>query len=478
MPEDDNPSPEDFQEMQEMLRRLLSGDLSALGEEERQALAGLGIDASMLPQMMSQLQHAFTAPAGDSPSGIDWDAARTQALHLANKDSLAIAESSRAEFEQAFALGSLWLSEATTVSELPTPATPITRSQWVEATLPVWRELAEPVADSIAGALVSAMGDQVPEEMRGMVEQASVMLRRVGGSLFAAQLGSVIGRLSLEVVSGGDVGIPVMPDGQAVILPQNFADFGRDLEVSDDQLALYLATRELAHGRLFRHARWLRLHVISQVTEYARGLHIDMDAIEQVVSGFDPTEPERLRHALESGALIPARTPAQQAALTRLENLLATIEGWVETVTADATSRLPDAARIAEAVRRRRAVGGPAERAMASLVGLELRPRRLREAAAMWRSIGDAVGIAARDGLWDYPDLMPSAEDIDDPTALIARLQAQARGEQPERDAMDDALDALLSGRPFEGEGEGEAPVDDGDDTAESDEGPAGPTPV
>ena len=88
----------------------------------------------------------------------------------------------------------------------------------------------------------------------------------------------------------------------------------------------------------------------------------------------------------------------------------------------------------------------PAERALGSLVGLELRPRRMREAAAMWRAVTDAVGVAARDALWDYPDLMPTADDIDDPAALVARLEARARGEEPAPDEMDDALARLLAG--------------------------------
>ena len=123
---------------------------------------------------------------------------------------------------------------------------------------------------------------------------------------------------------------------------------------------------------------------------------------------------------------------------------MATIDGWVDVVTAQATSRLPDGARIAEAARRRRAVGGPAEDALGALVGLKLRPRRLREASAMWQAVTDAAGIAGRDALWDYPDLMPTSEDIDDPSALIARLQASARGEQPVADEFDEALARLL----------------------------------
>ncbi len=435
----DDDSPEE--EFAEMLRNLLGGGAEGLDPSRLEALSGLGVDPAMLQQMMQQMQAAFAAGAGD---GIDWSAAKTGALHLANKDGLGITSGDRQDFDQAFALATLWLSEATSISELAGAPHAITRGQWVESTLPVWQELAEPVADSIAGALTAAIAEQTPEEMQSMVAGAGTFMRRIGGSLFAAQLGAVIGRLSLEVVSGGDVGIPLLPEGEAVILPQNFADFTRDLDVDGDQLALYLATRELAHARLFRHARWLRLHVISQVTDFARGIHVDTSALEDLASRFDPSSPDELRSALESGVLLPQRTPEQDAALVRLENLLATIEGWVDVVTADATSRLPAAAKIAEAVRRRRAVGGPAEQAMGSLVGLELRPRRLREAAAMWRAVTDAVGSADRDSLWDYPDLMPGASDIDDPAALVARLQARARGEEPPRDAFDDALDALL----------------------------------
>lgn len=468
MTDDDTPDGFDPNDFQELLRSLLGGggagaDGLTLGPEQLEGLSRMGLDPAMLQQVMAQMQAAF-ANGGAGGDGIDWSAAKTQALHLSNKDGLGITAGDRTEFDQAFALATLWLSEATTISNLSGAPVAITRGQWVEQTLPVWQELAEPVADSIAGALTSAIDEQTPEEMKQLVAGAGAFMRRIGGSLFAAQLGGVIGRLSLEVVSGGDVGIPVMPDGVAAILPQNFADFGRDLDVTDDQLALYLATRELAHARLFRHARWLRLHVISQVTEFARGIHVDTSALEDLATRFDPSEPDELRSLIESGALLPQRTGAQDAALTRLENLLATIEGWVDVVTADATARLPEAAKIAEAVRRRRAVGGPAEQAMASLVGLELRPRRLREAAAMWRAVTDAVGTSARDSLWDYPDLMPGPGDIDDPQGLITRLKARAAGDAPPRDAMDDALDALLAEAAGDGPASPDEPAPDTDD--------------
>ena len=118
---------------------------------------------------------------------------------------------------------------------------------------------------------------------------------------------------------------------------------------------------------------------------------------------------------------------------------------------------------------------------MASLVGLELRPRRLREASAMWRAVTDAVGAAERDSLWDYPDLMPGPGDIDDPAGLIVRLRARAAGEAPPRDAMDDALDALLAEAAADEAGDGPATGNgpDGGDSADGgDTTPDDPRPV
>lgn len=440
---DNDPTPEDFQEF---LRRMMSGqgggDIDP--EQLREMLGGMeGIqfDPAMMQTIMSQLQGAF--------GGDPWENALRQALHIANRDGQGIGDGSRTSLVDSFALADLWLGEATTISELADAPKAMTRGEWVEATLPVWKEIADPVSTSIADALTSALDTQVPEEMRGLVQGAGKLMRGLGGSVFAAQFGQVLGNLSLEVVSGGDVGIPVLPAGTAAVIPQNLTAFGEGLEIPEDQIALYLATRELAYARLYRHARWLHLHVMSQITDFARGVTVDVDALEDVASRLDPNNPEELRAAIEGGALLPVQTEAQREALDRLENLVATIDGWVDVVTAQATSRLPESVRIAEAARRRRAVGGPAEDALGALVGLKLRPRRLREASAMWQAVADAVGISARDSLWDYPDLMPQASDIDDPSALIARLQATARGEQPVADEMDEALARLLDGEDF-----------------------------
>ncbi|TCU50895.1 zinc-dependent metalloprotease [Curtobacterium sp. PhB146] len=454
MPDEPQPGPDD--DFQEMLRKLLSGE-GQIDPSQLAGAAGLPNDPAFVANLMSQLQRAAQS-GGD---GIDFSATAERATAIAREGGHAVDPVALQAADQAFQVAALWLDEVTTVAELTATPSLYTREQWAKATVPVWTQIAEPVAFSIADALTEAIDQRAPEELKAMLGDVSKAMRGVGGALFAIQLGQVVGQLSKEVVSGGDVGVPLLDEQVAALLPQNVAEFAEGLDVSEDEVRIYLAVRELAHARLFRSARWLRLHIISSITDYARGIHIPFDRVEELAADIDPTNQEQLRDALASGALIPPRTPEQDAALARLETMLALVEGWVDTVTAAATVRLPKSGAIAEMVRRRRAAGGPAESAFATLVGLELRPRRLREAAAMWQRVTDELGAEQRDALWSHFDLVPTSDDVDAPDALVARLRNPAQTE--EDDAFDKALEDLLNdatgARPHEDES---GRIDDG----------------
>ena len=436
MSEDQRQDPED--EFREMLRKLLSGG-SDIDPAKLASAAGLPNDPAMVARLMSQLQSAMHSD-GD---GTNWGVALEQAKTLAGASAHPTTPAEQNSFQQSLTVAALWLSEATEISALTVTPRLMTRSEWVSATMPVWTQLAEPVALSISNALTQVLRQQAPEEMSQIIDGASKLMRNVGGTLFAMQLGQIVGQLSAEVVSGGDIGIPLLgssDDIQAVILPQNVSLYGEGLDIEPDQIQLYFAVRELAHARLFRHAKWLRLQLMTAIGEFAQGIRIDSDRLVELAQDFDPSNPEELRQAMVSGALIPPKTDAQSAALERLETMLALIEGWVDVVTLQATARLPKAGAIAETVRRRRASGGPAESAFSTLVGLDLRPRRLREAAAMWQELTDGLGSARRDELWSHPDLVPGSPDIDNPLALIQRLAGGEVG----LDDVDQAIRALL----------------------------------
>lgn len=409
---------------------------------------GLPFDPQMLGQLLGQVQRMLSG-SGEGP--VNWELARDVARQSAAEGGdPAVGAAQRRAVEEALRTAELWLDGATDLPASGTSASAWSRAEWVEQTLPAWRRLAEPVAARVADAMAEAMASQTPAELRPMIAAAGQMLRQVGGGIFGMQLGQAVGGLAREVVAASDVGLPLIEAGRTALLPANVSAFGAGLGVPEEEVLLFLALREAAHARLFAHVPWLRAHLMGAVDAYARGIAIDTERIEQAVREVDPTDPEALQQALSSGMFEPTRSPAQQAALDRLETALALVEGWVdEVVDAAARTTLPQAAALREAVRRRRAAGGPAEHTLASLVGLELRPRRLRDAAALWAVLAGARGQEGRDAVWAHPDLLPTAEDLDDPGGF-----AQRRGDAEAASAdVDAALDRLL----------GRGPADEGD---------------
>lgn len=427
-------SPED--ELRRLLEQML-GSGGSINADQLAGVAGLPADPAALTNMLHQLQHSLTNPSDE----FNWDTVRDAARTAATPNQ-EVDQSLRDEYSRAFTLAELWLTEVTgdTLNAASVVPTTITRYEWLQQSLSGWAELSEPVAQSVSDALMDMLTENVPDEFQFAVHQSGQMLRSVGRSMFAMQLGHVLGQLANEVLSGGDIGMPVIAPGKAALVPQNLDAWATELDNERQEVLVYFAVRELAYAQLFEHARWLRLHLVSSITEFARGITIDASRVEDIVRDMDVNSPEELKAVLQSGRLIPPRTPEQQVALERLETSLALIEGWVEVVTEAATTRLPNASALAEMVRRRRATGSPAEHAFGSLVGLEIRPRRLREAANMWRLVHERVGAAERDRLWEHRDAVPTSEDIDDPFALVERLAANDDG----KDELDSDLERLL----------------------------------
>jgi putative hydrolase len=274
------------------------------------------------------------------------------------------------------------------------------------------------------------------------------MLGKAVGAMLASQVGEGLGALAGEVLSASDVGLPLGEPGKAALVMENVKDFASGLDVSEEDVLLYLALREAAHQRLFARVPWLREHLLGAVAEYAQGIEVNtanlQSSLEEKMRGIDMTNPESMRELMEGGMFDMEQSPGQQAALEKLEVTLALVEGWVDEVVGQATAeRMPNATKLQEAVRRRRAAGGPAEDTFAALVGLELRPRRLRDASTLWGSLRTRQGAEARDGVWMDPALLPTAADLDDPLGF--REGASTPEEMSEED-FDAALQKMLDG--------------------------------
>jgi putative hydrolase len=370
-------------------------------------------DPQQVQRFLAQLQQLF-ATSGSGP--VNWDLARqVAASHLSSIGDPPVRSSDREELADALRLADLWLDPTSAFPSGVHTTVAWNRNEWIYHTLDVWKKLCDPVA----ARMVAAMNDLVPEEARGSLGPMQSMVAALGGALFGGQLGQALGSLAAEVLSAGDIGLPLGPAGTAALLPANITAYGDGLDIEPEQLRLYVALREAAHQRLFGHVPWLRGHVLAAVETYAAGIRVDREAVEEAMSKVDPADPESMRQLQVEGIFSPESSPAQAAALARLEAALALVEGWVcHVVDTAASGRLPDAVRLAEMFRRRRAAGGPAEQTFAALVGLELRPRRLREATALWQALTTYRGVDGRDAVWGHPDLLPTDEDFGDPDSF------------------------------------------------------------
>ena len=327
--------------------------------------------------------------------------------------------------QEAFDLANTWLDQATVF-----PATSInsgsawSRSDWLGATIPNWQKLLEPLADGMASALTNVLNES-PMAGAPQIAHITPLMRAFMGSLIASQLGQSLGEIATTITGANDVAIPLGVN-EARLIPMNIDDWGAGLNLRMDEVRIYLAVREAAAARLFSHTPWLFDYVRELITAYGRGIRIDIEAMQQqaeeaIANGqFDMQNPESISIAISAGLFKPEQTPAQEAALAKLEITFALIEGWIDHVTTKAIAdRLPSFHALAEMQRRNRATKSPMQRLFATLLGLEVSPRKMRECANFWFEIDALVGIEGRDKRFEDSALLPLPSDLADPAKFL-----------------------------------------------------------
>ncbi|MEY3650022.1 MAG: hypothetical protein RL370_725, partial [Actinomycetota bacterium] len=217
------------------------------------------------------------------------------------------------------------------------------------------------------------------------------------------------------------------------LVPQNIDEWGQDLNVPMDEVRIFHALRESAVARLFAHNPWLISYIRTAISDYGKGIRIDIDAIQRQAQEvfdnaseegkeFDPTNPESFSIALNEGIFTPEETPAQRAALTKLETVLALIDGWSEdVVTLAAGERLPNLVALQETLRRRRATSAPAQQLFATMFGLQVSPKLAREAATFWKAVREVKDLEGRDRIWS--GILPTSDDLLTPQSYLVSIE-------------------------------------------------------
>jgi putative hydrolase len=404
----------DPNELERLIREMMqSGKIDPAMLEK---VSGIMANPGLLQNLMSNFQTMFS---GNSDA-VNWDLALSQAVSIARASEGSVDAAIAQEVPNAFEIAKLWLSEETGFENFQQPKI-LTRSMWAQDAMPLFRQLSEPIAISMAKALNESLSESMPEELKSALGSASNFLGNAGATLFAMQLGQAAGGLAKQVLTGSEIGIPL--HDRPALVTQNLAELFKDLETPRNELLIYLALRELAGASLFAANPYLREQIIAQIRQFAAGLKVDTNSIQQLAEQLESGQ--EMQTVIELGSALVARTEDQEIALERIETTLALIEGWVDSVSLAAARRLPSAEALQELYRRRRSASGVGQKTFAVLLGLELTPRLVREAATAMSLVAEKFGAEVRDGLLAHPDQLPSIEEIRDPARLIARLESE-----------------------------------------------------
>ncbi len=423
------------------------GFLPGDGQPDFEALlkqfSEMGIDSQTLAGAKSFIENMQSNSTSANQNLINQSMLRQIAKKIiATKSDLPIGVSDQEQLAQSLAIANTWLD-----TEILFPASTLpsnsawSKGTWLDESLTGWQSLIEPLAIGMADALAQVVTnpttalpielagqiDQTPEQQEVMKQMVAKLLRGFMGTLIANQLGQGIGLLANSITSANDVAIPLLrPDCGSHLIPQNIQEWSDGLGIEKSEVNLYLALREVAASRLFAKNIWLHTYLRDAITTYGKGITIDVESItrqaeEAMSSGeIDINNPQSINIALNSGLFTPQQSPAQELALTKLEMALALIEGWIDHVISQvASDRIPSFNALIENSRRRRATNSPMQQLFASLLGIEISPRKMREASAFWGEVKNLRGADGRDKCWEDPAFLPMPKDLADAKAFL-----------------------------------------------------------
>jgi putative hydrolase len=337
-------------------------------------------------------------------------------------------------------IADIWLNEATDFPATSSSATrAISRLDWIDETLPGWQATMEPLATGLSTAISKLLDEAIASqgsEHEGSMAAAPVgaiagLLRSFIGTMIANQLGQAIGAIASTATGAHDVGMPILTPARSLLIPENIEKWGADSEIAKSEIYLFHALREGAIARLFEHNPWIVSYIRSAIVEYGAGIKIDLEAIQRQAeeamqdmgSAMDPNTGEQsFTFSLDSGIFTPEETPAQRAALEKLETVLALVDGWADDVaTLAAGDRIPSITALRELHRRKRATSAPTQQLFKTMLGLEVSPKLAREASAFWSRVREVKDVTARDQIWS--GILPSATELLAPDLFLASTQ-------------------------------------------------------
>ncbi|EIF00805.1 putative hydrolase/uncharacterized protein, coenzyme F420 biosynthesis associated [Saccharomonospora glauca K62] len=253
--------------------------------------------------------------------------------------------------------------------------------------------------------------------------QAGMLAPLVAGSA-GVQTGVVLAFLGTRVLGqydpfGGDD-----HSGRLLLVAPNVVTAQRAMRVSGRDFRMWVCLHECTHRLQFTAVDWLRDHFASEVGRLITGF-TESDGLSALLSRL-PDNVRKLRRTKENGSLgfvELVQTPRQREAFDRLLALSTLLEGHADYVMdAVGPKVVPSVATIRRRFTARRRGGGPIDRLLRSLLGVDVKVKQYALGSTFTREVVAAVGMDGFNAVWTSPDTLPSRAEIKDPKAWLRRV--------------------------------------------------------
>ncbi|MGI8574869.1 MAG: zinc-dependent metalloprotease [Egibacteraceae bacterium] len=287
------------------------------------------------------------------------------------------------------------------------------RRAWIESNLASLAWLTDPVADRLLGQTVN---------------------RAVATKALALQLGVVFGYLATKVLGQYEV---FLPDderpGRLTLVGPNLLELERTLlaerSVPVEEFRFGVILHELAHRLQFEAVPWLRAELKTLLDDYLGETTLDPDRLRDIAGNMgkllrDPaalTDPQRL--------LALVLSPRQQELVGRAQTLMSLLEGhgnavmdWGAGLAAERAGIELDPTRVRTVLNERRS--NPADQVLRRALGLSMKAQQYRVGEAFILQVVERYGRAQFDAVWERPEHVPTAEELEQPDQWARRVPA------------------------------------------------------
>ncbi len=298
------------------------------------------------------------------------------------------------------------------------PVLVVDRVGWAQANADGFREVLRPLIAKVqeqrgeVGGLTAAIGSRVTGlEAGGLL---AFLSNKVLGQFDPFYTGSPGAGPSTGAAKHG---------GRLLLVAPNVVHVERELGVDPRDFRLWVCLHEETHRVQFTAVSWLREHLLAQIAEVLESTELDpqklaalmRDGIESIARLVKGDEDVSIVDILQS--------PEQKAAVERITAIMSLLEGHADVVMDGVgPAVVPSVQTIRRKFEGRRASAGPIDQTIRRLLGFDAKLRQYRDGAAFVRGVIDKVGMEGFNAVWTEPATLPTKDEINDPSAWVARV--------------------------------------------------------